>query len=209
MCQGYFVNKYKKSYLICLLTVLLISNIIIYAPQFLLYSSDYGKADAIVLFLGPDFTARQKEAYKIVDEGKADYLIIPAYHKVYRILNKGNLKSLLPDLSSRKLMKERAILNPAPYFYEDTHIETIEARKIMSDYKLKSAIFVSSPYHMRRIKLIVANVFAGEQAGYYFVPTIYEKAPGSFWELSPTDWKKVSREYIKIIWFCFYMLWPQ
>lgn len=203
------MNKYKKSLLICLLTVLLISNIIIYAPHYLLYSSSYRKVDAIVLFLGPDFAARQKEANKIIKEGMADYLIIPAYHKVYRILKKGNVKSLSPDLSFRRSIKERAILNPAPYFYEDTHIETIEARRIMSDYRLKSAIFVSSPYHMRRIKLIVANVFAGEQAGFYFVPTIYEKAPGSFWELSATDWKKVGREYIKIMWFTFYMLWPQ
>ena len=203
------MKKCKNSLLICLLAVLLISNIIIYAPYFLLYSSSYRKADAIVLLLGPDFAARQKEAYKLIDEGKADYLIIPAYHKVYRISDKRAVKSLSPDLSFRRSIKERAMHNPSPYFYEDTHIEIIEARKIMSDYGLQSAIFVSSPYHMRRIKLIVANVFAGEQGGFYFMPTIYEKAPGNFWELSLTDWKKVGREYIKIVWFCFYMLWPQ
>jgi len=203
------VHKYKKILLICLLTVLLIGNIIIYAPYYLLYSSSYRKVDAVVLLLGPDFAARQKEAYKLINEGKSDYLIIPAYHKVYRMLNKGNVKSLSSDLSFRRSIKERAMLNPAPYFYEDTHIEIIEARKIMSDYKLQSAIFVSSPYHMRRIKLIVANVFTGQPGGFYFVPTIYEKAPGSFWELSLANWKKVGWEYIKIAWFYFYMLWPK
>ncbi len=203
------MRKYKKELLVWLLIILLIANIIAYAPRFLLYSSDHRKADAIVLFLGPDFVARQKEAYKIIDEGMADYLIVPAYHKVYKIQNKGTAKSVSPDSSFRQTIKERVLLNPSPYFYEDTHIEIIEAGKIMSDYGLKSAIFVSSPYHMRRIKLIVTRVFAGEQDGFYFVPTIYEKAPGSFWELSVTNWKKVGREYLKMIWFCFYMLWSK
>jgi hypothetical protein len=203
------VKKYKKSLLICLLTVLLISNVLVYAPLFLLYSSAYRKADAIVLFLGPDFTARQKEAYKIIDEGLADYLIIPAYHKIYRILKNGTEKALLADLSFRQSAKERILLRSFPYYYEDTHIEIIEAGKFMSYHGLNSAIFISSPYHMRRIKLIVAKVFTEEKNGLYFVPTIYEKAPGSFWELSLNDWKKVGREYLKMMWFCFYMLWPK
>ena len=166
------MNKSKKRSLIWLLIVLLISGIIVYAPRFLLYSSEYRKTDAIVLFLGPDFTARQKEAHKIINEGMADYLIIPAYDKVYRILDKGIVKSSSPNLSSRNSIEKRSLFNPSPYFYEDTHIETIEARKIMFDFGLKSAIFISSPYHMRRIKLIVTKVFAGEQDGFYFVDLV-------------------------------------
>jgi hypothetical protein len=203
------VSKSKKRFLIVILIVLLIGNAIAYAPHFLLYSTDYQKTDAIVLFLGPDFTARQKEAYKIINEGKADYLIIPAYHKVHRIFNKGNVQSLSPNLYSRSSIKKKALLNSSPYYYEDTHIEAIKAKKTMSDLGLKSAIFVSSPYHMRRIKLIVTKVFAGEQSRFYFVPTIYEKAPGYFWELSEADWRKVGREYIKMIWFPIYMLWAK
>ena len=186
-----------------------IGNVIVYAPHYLLYSSDYRKADAIVLFLGPDFTARQKEAYKIINEGKADYLIIPAYHKVYKISDEGVIKYLSPNLSLRNSIKKKALLNPSPYFYEDTHIETIEAKKTMADFGLKSAIFVSSPYHMRRIKLIVSKVFTGEQSGFYFVPTSYEKAPAYFGDLSWTNWKKVGREYGKMIWFSIYILWAK
>ena len=202
------MHKRKKRLLIWLLIVLLIIGIIVWAPHFLLYSSNYQKTDAVVLFLGPDFTARQKEAYKIINEGKADYLIIPAYHKVYRVFDKGTKKYFSPNLSSGSRIKKKDLLapspSPSPSFYEDTHLETIEARKMMSDFGLKSAIFVSSPYHMRRIKLIVTKVFAGEKGGFYFVPTSYEKASGSFWELSGADWKKVGWEYIKMLWFSLY-----
>lgn len=203
------MNKHKKISLLWLLIVLLIGNIIVYAPHFLLYSSDYRKADAVVLFLGPDFSARQKEAYKIINEGMADYLIIPAYHKVYRVSDRGTTKSLSPNLYSRNSIIKRTLLNHSQYFYEDTHIETITAERTMADFRLKSAIFVSSPYHMRRIKLIVAKVFTGEPGEFYFVPTIYEKAPGSFWELSASDWRKVGWEYIKMIWFSIYILWAE
>ena len=61
-----------------------------------------------------------------------------------------------------------------PSFYEDTHIEIIEAQKRMSDYGLKSAIFVSSPHHMRRIKLIAEKVFKSNNYNFYYVPTRYE-----------------------------------
>jgi hypothetical protein len=203
------VRKFKNKTLLRLLIILVIGNAIIYAPHYLLYSSDYRKADAIVLFLGPDFTARQKEAYKIINEGKADYLVIPAYHKVYKVSDEGVIKYLSPNLSLRKSIKKKTLDNPSPYFYEDTHIETIEAKKAMADFGLKSAIFVSSPYHMRRIKLIVSKVFAGDQSGFYFVPTSYEEAPAYFSDLSWTNWKKVGREYGKMIWFSIYILWAK
>lgn len=199
----------NKKYLLIFILVFLLIGGIISAPHFLLYSSDYRKADAVVLFLGPDFTARQKEAYKIINEGMADYLIIPAYRKVYKVSDRGAVKSLSPNLYSRYSMKKRVLLNHYQYFYEDTHIETITAARTMADFGLKSAIFVSSPYHMRRIKLIVAKVFTGEPNGFYFVPTIYERAPGSFWELSASDWRKVGWEYVKMMWFSIYMLWVE
>lgn len=200
------MKKRGKRLLFWLLIILLISNLIVYSPHYLLYSSDYRKADAIVLFLGPDFTARQKEAYKIIKEGNVDYLIIPAYNKVYKVYDKDNIKSLPSNLALHNTIKKKS-LNPYPYYYEDTHIETIEAKKTMADFGLKSAIFISSPYHMRRIKLIVTKVFTGDQSELYFVPTSYEKAPTDIGELSWANCKKIGREYGKIIWFSIYMFW--
>lgn len=198
------MKKRKKRFFFWLLIILLTGNLIIYAPHYLLYSSEYRKADAIVLLLGPDFTARQKEAYKIIEEGKADYLIIPAYNKIYKISEKGSVRSLPQNLALHNTIKKRS-LNSYPPYYEDTHIELIDAIKTMSESGLKSAIFVSSPYHMRRIKLIVNKVFTGNQGELYFVPTSFEKAPAYIADISGTDWKKIRREYGKIIWFYTYM----
>lgn len=199
------MTKSNKCLVIGLLLLVLLAGFILYSPRFLLYSSEYKKANAIILILGPDFKARQKEAYELINEGMTDYLIIPAYHKAYRVYDKETKKYLSPNLYSFK-SSQKNIAAP-PGFYEDTHLEIIEAKKIMSDYGLNSAIFVSSPYHMRRIKLIAMKVFDTNKGDLDLVPTRYETAPANYWELSLADWKKVRREYGKIFWFFLYFLW--
>jgi len=195
--------KFNKCIAFCIIILVLLGGFILYAPRFLLYSSKYEKADSIILLLGPDFNARKKEAYRLMNEEMADYLIIPAYYKAYRIFEKGQMESLLPNLFPNRSDKN----NDQTRFYEDTHWEIIEAQKIMSNYKLTSAILVSSPYHMRRIKLIVSKVFDTNKGNFYFVPTRYEKAPADYGDLSLVDWKKVSMEYGKILWFILYSTW--
>jgi DUF218 domain. len=197
----------RKRLFVLILVILSLLGLILFAPHYLLYSSQYKKADAIVLLLGPDFNARQKEAYDLISDGMADYLIIPAYNKTYRVFDKGAVKYLPANFPEPKTMKINVDLPPR--FYEDTHWEIIEAKKAMSHYGLASAIFVSSPYHMRRIEIIVIRVFDKNEGVFYFIPTHYEKAPAGFWELSWADWKKVAREYGKILWFIVYFPWTK
>jgi hypothetical protein len=201
------VIKINKILVVGILLLVLLGGFVSFSPRFLLYSSKYKKADAIILLLGPDFKARQKEANKLINDGMADYLIIPAYHKAYRIYDKGTMKYLSPNLYSFKSGQKNVAVPPS--FYEDTHWEIIEAQKVMSSYGLNSAILVSSPYHMRRIKLIVMKVFDTNKGDFYFVPTSYEKAPANCLELSLADWKKVRNEYGKILWFFLYFPWSR
>ena len=199
--------KSNKILVVGILLLVLLGGFVLYSPRFLLYSSEYKKAKAIILLLGPDFKARQKEANKLINDGMADYLIIPAYHKTYRVYDKGMMKYLSSNLYSFKSGQKNIASSPS--FYEDTHLEIIDAQKVMSDYGLNSAIFISSPYHMRRIKLIAAKVFDLNKGGFYFVQTRYEKVPVNYWELSSADWKKVRREYGKILWFYIYFTWSK
>jgi hypothetical protein len=193
--------KHRRKLIILFFILLIMAGIVLYSPRFLIHSTNYKKVDAIVILLGPDFKARQKEANELINQGMTDYVIIPAYHKAYGINHNDKGKYLLNYLNSPKFNDQKVASYPG--FYEDTHIEIIESQKVMSFFGLKSAIFVSSPYHMRRVNLIVSKVF-GVNRDFYFVPTKYEKAPVDFWELSSADWKKVRREYGKMIWFYIY-----
>lgn len=189
-----------------LMTVLLILAVgLFFAPRFLVYSTGYAKADAVIVLLGPDFNARQAHAKNLIYKRMASYLIIPAYDKTYR-LEQGTIKALSPDLKKNNLRKDRDRLTPK--YYEDTHLELIKAEEMMNDYGQKSAIFVSSPYHMRRIQIIVNNEF-DSFSRFYFSPTPFERAPVDIWQLKTSDWKKVGREYVKILWFILYSPWTK
>jgi len=193
------VRTFRTIILIGVVVVVILAAGLCYAPRFLVYSTNYTKVDAVIVLLGPDFNARQMHARDLIKKGMADYLIIPAYEKTYRIEH-GKMKSL--DSGNKKN-------NPvAPKYYEDTHLELIKAKETMTMYGQKSAIFVSSPYHMRRIRIIVEKEF-DDLSQSYFSPTPFEAAPLNIWQLKASDWKKVWREYIKISWFILYSPWTK
>lgn len=200
-----FVKTFKKIMMILVIIMVVAATGLFYSPAFLAYSTNYEKADAVVLLLGPDFSARQKHAYDLARRGMADCVIIPAYNRAYFFgrdsLNHESLKMVRNNIYEKN--------DPSmPGYYEDTHLELIAAKKTMELYGQKSAIFVSSPYHMRRIQVIVAKEF-DSQSRYYFSPTPYDPAPLSVWELKASDWRKMWREYIKILWFMIYFPWTK
>ena len=91
-------------------------------------------------------------------------------------------------------------------FIENTHIEVLEAKRIMDDSGFKKANFVSFPSHMRRIKMITDHVFQQKNSAPYayqinFVPL---RAEPSLPKASPWDLKNIGNvvyEYIKMAWF--------
>lgn len=189
--------------LIAFLVVALIAGLLFCAPRFLVYSSDCKSADAIVLLLGPDFSARHRHAKNLLYEGMADYLIIPAYGRTYR-MELGEMT--LVEQRPRKNIGRSAGKTTIPKYFEDTHLELLGAREVMKHFGRESALFVSSPYHMRRIQMMARKVF-NPAPGLYFSPTPFEQAPVNVWQLRASDWKKIYQEYIKIAWFQLYSLW--
>ena len=66
-------------------------------------------------------------------------------------------KNLMPvDISSSVPVRPERPTGVGKQFqhFEDTHVEILRARSILQNMGLKSVNFVSSPYHMRRIKMI-------------------------------------------------------
>jgi len=171
------------------------------APYYLVFSQKPEKSDAVILLVGSD-NARFREAEQLVREGYADYLIIPAFNRVLR------------GESNRSLNQPFSISVPPAGAYrtnearENTHLEIALARRIMDSLGFTSAIFVSSPYHLRRMKIIAKSVFLDTANTHkfqlYFVPTRNETPHLSSWFLNSHDLKFVASEYGKIAWFLIY-----
>jgi len=187
-------HGHMKAFAVAICVLVLLAVLIVFAPHYLAYTDKPQKAEAVVLFLGNEYRQRRAEAVRLIQDGYADYLLIPAYGKITEAPDMGRTaRNAIPSRRSHY-----------PGIYEDTHIEVLEAKRIMDKKGLTSAIFVSSPYHMRRIRLIVNRVFTDTGYRMIFVPTRFERPTGKFWFLHGNDIRKVATEYSKIAWFFLY-----
>lgn len=186
-----------------LLPLLMTTLAALAAPGFLFTADAPGQADAVILFVGPDNEPRLEEARQLIEEGKARYLLIPAWGELY-LSAPGGLVKVAGDRSRGKLFFR--IRKSASYqnHFENTHIEALEARRMLDDLGLKSALLVSSGYHMRRIRLIARRVFDARKYSVYCNPVRLQRPFGA------ADWfdrergKTIVSEYLKIGWFLGY-----
>ncbi len=235
--------KPRKTYMAFIIGLSIVF-LVLFFPQILVYTNRPVKSDAIILFAGPDFKNRQQEAYQLLEEGYARFLLIPNNYQVFQMVKTSD-KPLLNRSHPAKTdfigqTKQYAsakpggmsILVPVPINlqfisgiikkrserFEDTHLEILIAREMMKQLHLKSAIFVSSPHHMLRIRIIAVRVFhetlfpawQGRKSrdGFMltFVPSRYSDASGNMLSLirNNRNLKYIYLEYIKIIWFLIY-----
>ena len=199
-----------KRLIILIIIIAALVAAIAYAPYYLVYAEKPEKSDSIVLLLGSKFTPRKEEAFKLIEDGYARYLIIPAYGKVSDAgLFTGQQGEPRPRPDTAKARGSAAHALGYPKYFEDTHVEVLEAKKMIDKAGFKSIIFVSSPYHMRRISIIAKQVFGKKDYQLTFVPSRFEAYKGSLWFLNKRDFKFVTGEYSKIAWFMVYRFFPK
>lgn len=205
-----FLDKHRsaRSLVILVLGIALFLSLAgSFAPKYLYYADAPVKSDTVVLFVGPGFWARQMEAMRMVEEGYADYILIPflgfAGKDSPAILGVVNFRYELSKYYKSDLEDSTRGLGPlfrnGKLPVQNTHLEVLEAKRMMEERGLKSALLVSSPYHMRRIKIIAKTVFGND--GKYalsFVPTGFEKLPSGFSGLFRYAYESIIQEYLKI-----------
>ena len=177
------------------------------APAFLVISEAPARADAVVLFVGGEKGSREWKADQLLREGFADYLIIPAIGQIKKRGPDGRLERL--DLKTPMAVSTQSNQpKQKEWFVENTHVEAYEAKRLMDNLGLHSALLVSSPYHMRRIKYIAKSVFldGGNVRTFKlcFVPTRYGTRHLKSWFPNVHDLPFVLMEYPKIFWFLTY-----
>ncbi|TWJ16720.1 YdcF family protein [Geobacter argillaceus] len=194
----------KKTILFFLALVCVVTAFVWLAPGFLFTDDLPRKADAVVLFVGPGNESRLDEAKQLIREGYARYLLIPSYGEIYALNGQGALELISGTVPRKDLILKVRLAATYKKYYENTHIEALEAKRMLDDLGLRSALLVSSAYHMRRIGLIAGKVFDWRKYSISCNP--------ARWQASFTagDWlnrdrrKIIASEYVKIAWFLAY-----
>lgn len=142
------------------------------------------------------------------------YLIIPGFD---RILESQSEIASIPDLvgSWKERIAYRKIYRQMLHLYglnessyEGTHLDVLLAKESILRAGFSSAIFVSHPYHMRRVKMIASKVFEDCKIDLFFIPTRHEGVNRSLWWLDNKERNLVVTEYLKIAWFLLYTTIP-
>ena len=164
------------------------------------------RADAIILLVGSDNRARREQAEKLLRQGYAQMMLIPARLEAWRIgpasgrIEKITCKFTLPVRHIKQTVRFGGLRTP-----ENTHIEIVVAKAMMADLALDSALVVSSPYHLRRIKMICRHVFGKEAEKFSFIPAPSNAlAEEPFWKRLSENIHWILSETAKIIWFKIY-----
>ncbi len=196
--------KMSKRFYYTALVLMMLSLFVIFAPGFLFTEDVTRNADAVVLFVGPGNEARRYEAEQLIREGSARYLLIPSSGEIFTADSGGGLLRMAGVPPKGDYAHWNSIKGDYRKHFENTHIEALEAKLTMDGLGLRSAIMVSSGYHMRRIRLIAGRVFSDNKYSIYCNPAKWQT------EYTAADWqnreyrKKIVSEYVKIGWFMFY-----
>jgi uncharacterized SAM-binding protein YcdF (DUF218 family) len=186
--------------------LLMVALFLLYAPGFLYTEDIPGQAvDSVVLFVGPGNEARLEEAKQLLKEGCARYLIIPSTGEMLTAETVSRQVWKAADNQSRGnfLNRNRVVAGHKKYF-ENTHIEALEAKRMMDERGLHSALLVSSAYHTRRIRLIADRVFTTRNYEVFCTPARWQA------QYTVVDWLNKERrriivsEYLKMVWFLVY-----
>ena len=160
---------------------LVLSSILVTGRSFLVVSETPSPADVVVQFVGPDDYERHAKAVDLVTQNLAPQLMIPAiFH-----LSERNTQGELVQLGGNNI---RTIFPCEPWneslasqLMENTHKELLFAKCAMDQLQFRSAILVSSPCHMRRIRLIADRVFDQDKYRIYCLAAESQTKPQSLW----------------------------
>ncbi|HUW65844.1 MAG TPA: YdcF family protein [Spirochaetia bacterium] len=158
-----------------LILVLLIKN----AGSFLVINEPPQKADVIIVLSG-DTGGRLQRGIDLYRQGYAPYLLFTSSPT-------GLQKT---QAMAEGVPAQAIILDPQA---QNTYQNATYSKALMEHYGLKSAIVVSSDYHMRRASLIFAHVFKGTGTVFTYVSV---KDPG----FHPVRWWTSRQTILQMCW---------
>ena len=180
---------------------------VIMAPAFLVHSRPVEKVDCAIMLVGGENDVRFKGAEQLVAEVKASALLVPAHHRVlYNDKKESRSFSETQRIAAQAVPlggRRLRLFGKSWRIFENTHLELLTGRRMMEKLGYRSAVIVSSPYHMRRLQLIAHKVF-GDDFRIGFAATPFEAYDVIGCYSSWNNFRNVASEYAKIGWFLVY-----
>lgn len=179
---------------------------LLFGEKFLRVESDVSnrKSDAVVILAGAPSEDKQRilAGTTIFSNGSVRYIILPLRHPTFEWSWAARYYQLEHMMLGNSLIIGRLTQSDRPEIahYGGTFVEARKTAQIMRKLKLKSAIIVSSAYHMRRTKLAFERYRKNSHMQFYYYPVDQSANSGSLlWWMDTAYFFKVLREYRKLL----------
>jgi uncharacterized SAM-binding protein YcdF (DUF218 family) len=187
-------SKYKKrsrwivGWMICL-TVFL--AILCSAGNFLIYDEVPQKSDVIIVLSGGN--ERLSKGVELYKEGYAPYILLT--NAVYGITQDPE-NTLLNQIAGYNLPTQAILLETKA---ESTYENALFTRPILEKYHFRSAIIVSSNYHMRRVKFNFDRVYRNTSIRLTYCATSSSLYNPNRWWATKKGLLITMNEYVKLL----------
>lgn len=174
-----------------------------YAGRWLSAADTPQPADAIVVLAGA--FERAFFAADLYASGLAPriYLSTPARENVHRMLGDLGIEMPTEQEISRRILERKSVpaahIHSIPLASLSTAEEAQNLKRQLSG-RHTTLLIVTSPYHLRRVRMIYADVLAGSGIVPRFVATPYESFAADWWR-DQSSARQVLLELAKIIFY--------
>lgn len=160
-------------------------------------------ADAVVVLAGATAEDKQRvfEGAELFQKGRVQYLILPFRHKTLQWSWLAKSYKIDINIPENRIFIGRSELSDQELLrqYGGTFTEAKKAVQIMLQNNLKSAIIVSSGYHMRRTKMAFERARQDHPVTFVYHPVQNSYNDKKPWWMDKGSLFEVLEEYKKLI----------
>jgi uncharacterized SAM-binding protein YcdF (DUF218 family) len=177
------------------------------AARVLIVHQEIQKADVIVVLGGSStYIERTRKAAQLWKEGHAPKIFLTNDGTQGGWSNEERRNPYFVERAKKELLQQGVredAIEVLPQIVSSTQDEVLLLKKILPEKKVRSVLFVTSPYHTRRALRTMKRAFAenGIDIGITSPPTGEQSPRPYFWWLSLQGWNLVGGEYVKLIYY--------
>jgi uncharacterized SAM-binding protein YcdF (DUF218 family) len=175
------------------------------AGRALIVKAEIGSADALVVLSGSSsYLERTQKAAELFRQGRAPVVLLTNDHTRGGWSQPLQTNPYFVDRATEELIKQGVPaerIRIVPGVAESTRSEALIVKDYAAAHGFRSVLIITSAFHSRRALRTFRTSFAGTGIMVGLDPSSGLRTSAALWWLSPSGWRDVAGEYIKLVYY--------
>jgi len=175
------------------------------AGRALIVKAEIGSADALVVLSGSSsYLERTQKAAELFRQGRAPVVLLTDDHTRGGWSQPLQTNPYFVDRATEELIKQGVPaerIRIVPGVAESTRSEALIVKDYAAAHGFRSVLIITSAFHSRRALRTFRTSFAATGIIVGLDPSSGSRTSAALWWLSPSGWRDVAGEYIKLVYY--------